>query len=168
MNVSKDLDEMTDFNYYNDELRCYRDGVVERFWRKKGWTIVENTANHNDGYNSIGINKKMIRRHRIIAYCFLGLDDIVGNHKGIDLIDHIDGDKLNNCVDNLRITNQSVNCQNRKNVKGYTFIKKANKYQAYIMVNGKNQYLKCYDNKEDAKNARLKGEEKYHTFSTKL
>jgi len=161
MNVSKDLDEMTDFNYYNDEIRCYRDGKVERKFKKKGWKIVENNDNHY-GYNVIEINKKKILRHRLIAYCFLGLDDIVGNREKTNVIDHIDGNKLNNSVINLRITNQSVNCQNRKNVKGYYFNKQKNKYQAYIMVNGKNQYLKCYHNKEDAGQAYSNAKKIHH------
>jgi len=152
---------MIDLIYYNDKIRCYRDGVVERFWRNKYWKIVENTDN-KEGYNYIYINKKMILRHRIIAYCFLGLDDIVGNYKGIDLIDHIDHNKLNNSIENLRITNGTGNQQNRKNVKGYYFDKKMNKYQAYIKVNGKNIHLGYYIIEEEARQAHLKGKEKYH------
>ena len=161
MNVSKDLDEMTDFNYYNDEIRCYRDGRVERKFKNKGWTIVENIDN-KEGYNVIKINKKLILRHRIIAYCFLGLQNIVGNQNGIDLIDHIDGDKLNNSVENLRITNQSGNQRNRKNTKGYTFNKKMNKYRAQIKVNGKYIHLGYFDTKEEAHNAYLEGKNIYH------
>jgi len=153
---------MTDFIYYNDEIRCYINGKVERFWRNKYWKIVENIDNCKEGYNRIKINKKMILRHRIIAYCFLGLQNIVGTNKGIDLIDHIDGDKLNNSVENLRITNGNGNQHNRKNTKGYYFNKQKNKYQAQIMVNGKNQNLKCYDNKEDAGQAYSNAKKIHH------
>jgi hypothetical protein len=44
---------------------------------------------------------------------FTNQNDIVGNQNGIDLIDHINHDKLNNSVENLRITNQSGNQQNK-------------------------------------------------------
>jgi len=152
---------MINLIYYNAELRCYRTGKVERFFRNKGWKIVENTDN-NKGYNHININKTLILRHRLIAYCFLGLDNIVGNQEKTNVIDHIDHNRINNCVENLRITTQYGNQQNRKNVKGYCFNKKINKYQAYIMVNGKKINLGYYIIEEDAKNARLKGEEKYH------
>ena len=149
--------------YYNDEIRCYRDGQVERYFKRKGWKIIKNNNNQSDGYNFIKINKKLILRHRIIAYCFVGLDDIIGNKKGKFIIDHIDGNKLNNCVKNLRITNQSGNNQNRKNVKGYTFIKRMNKYEARITVNGKAIILGYFDTKEEARNAYLEGKKIYHT-----
>jgi len=152
---------MIDLIYYNDELRCYRNGQVERKFKRKGWKIVENT-DINKGYNLIKINKTLIRRHRLIAYCFLGLDNIIGNNKGIDLIDHIDHNRLNNSVENLRITNNSGNQQNNKNTKGYTFIKRINKYRAQIMVNGENIHLGYFDTKEDAHNAYLEGKNIYH------
>jgi len=153
---------MTDFIYYNDEIRCYKNGMVERFWRNKYWKIVENIDNCKEGYNVITINKKSIRRHRIIAYCFLELKNIVGNKNGIDLIDHIDGNKLNNSVENLRITNNSGNQRNRKNTKGYYFDKKKNKYRAQIRVNGKTKHLGYFDTKEEAHNAYLKGKKIHH------
>ena len=153
---------MTDFIYYNDEIRCYKNGVVERCFKRKGWKIVENINNTSDGYNRISINKKMIRRHRIIAYCFLELQNIVGTNKGIDLIDHIDGDKLNNSVENLRITNGNGNQHNRKNTKGYTFRKRINKYEASIEVNRKTIYLGYFDTKEEAHNAYLKSKKIHH------
>jgi len=152
---------MIDLIYYNDELRCYRNGQVERKFKRKGWKIVENT-DINKGYNLIKINKTLIRRHRLIAYCFLGLDNIIGNNKGIDLIDHIDHNRLNNSVENLRITNNSGNQQNNKNTKGYTFIKRINKYRAQIMVNGENIHLGYFDNEEDAHNAYLDAKNIYH------
>jgi len=71
---------------------------------------------------------------------FLGLDNIVGNYKGIDLIDHINHDKLNNCVENLRITNGNGNQQNRKNTKGYTFNKQLNKYFVSTYLTRKYRY----------------------------
>jgi len=153
---------MINLIYYNAELRCYRNGVVERFWKNKYWKIVENTGNHNKGYNYININKKLILRHRLIAYCFLGLDNIIGNKKGIDLIDHINHDKLNNSVENLRITNGTGNQQNKKNTKGYTFIKKMNKYRAQINVNRKTIYLGYFDTKEEARQAYLDAKKIYH------
>jgi hypothetical protein len=155
---------MIDTVYYNDELRCHRNGVVERFWKNIKWRIVENTANREDGYNIININKKTIRRHRLIAYCFLELDDIVGRLDKTDVIDHIDGNPLNNAVANLRITNQSGNGQNHKNVKGYTFQKASEKWMSKITLNYKTIHLGYYNTEEEARQAYLEGKRKYHLW----
>jgi hypothetical protein len=156
--------KMIDTVYYNDELRCHRNGVVERFWRNKYWQIVDNNSNNSKGYNVIKINNKMIKRHRLIAYCFLALENIMGNRNGVDLIDHIDGDKLNNDVSNLRITNNSGNQHNRKDTKGYYFVKSSQKYKANIMINNKQIYLGLYETEEEAKQSYLEGKRKYHLW----
>ncbi len=90
-------------------------------------------------YNNIEINEKKIRRHRLRAYCFLGLDDIVGNGRD-DVIDHIDNNPLNNSVANLRITTQQGNQHNRPTTKGYTWCKKDKKWKATIKLSNKKIY----------------------------
>ena len=152
---------MIDCIYYNDTIRCYRNGIVERYWKRKGWKIVENTGNNN-GYNQLCINKKKIRRHRLIAFCFLGLRDLVGELNKSNVIDHIDGNPLNNCVANLRITNNSGNAQNRKNTKGYYFQKPNQKWLSQIRVNKKRIYLGYYNTEEEAREAYLVAKRKYH------
>jgi|LakMenEpi03Aug12_release.lakeMendotaPanAssembly.Ray.scaffolds.fasta_scaffold1303928_1 hypothetical protein len=155
--------KMIDTVYYNDELRCSRNGVVERFYRNCYWKIVENNSNNN-GYNQIKINNKMILRHRLIAFCFLGLEDIVGRLDKTNVIDHIDGNPSNNAVNNLRITNNSGNQHNRKNAKGFHFNKRDKKYQAQIMINNKHIHLGSYETEEEAKQAYLEGKRKYHLW----
>ncbi len=151
---------MIDCVYYNDKIRCYRNGRVERFW-KKGWNIVENTANAGKGYNHLKINGKMIYRHRLLAYCFLGLENVVGERGRDDVIDHISGIPLDNSVANLRITTQQGNTQNTK-AKGYYLDKRRNKYQASIILNRKNIYLGYYDTEEEAHQAYLDAKRIYH------
>lgn len=133
--------------YFTPEIRCYRDGSVERLFRGLKWKIMENKDNHN-GYNTININNKMTLRHRIIAHCFLGLNI----DTPIELIDHIDRNRLNNAVNNLRIVNKQQNGYNR-NAKGYTWHKLRNKWRAQIKINGKNTHLGLFDNEEAASNA---------------
>jgi hypothetical protein len=55
------------------------------------------------------------------------------------VIDHLDGNGLNNLIDNLKMKTQSQNCQNRKDhsnntsgVKGVSFHKKYERWQASI------------------------------------
>lgn len=73
-------------------------------------------------------------------------------------IDHIDGNPLNNKLENLRDVPHSVNMQNRKaTVKNKTgflgVVKRRNKYAAHIHKNGKQIYLGLYETAELAHKA---------------
>jgi len=151
---------MIDCVYYNDVIRCYRDGRVERWFKRKGWIIVENTDNSN-GYNQFSIGNKLVRRHRLLAFCFLGLENIVGKSGGNDIIDHKDRNTLNNAVNNLRITTQQGNAQNT-DCKGYSLDKERGKFEANIGLNGKKIHLGFYMTAEEARQAYLDGKIKYH------
>jgi len=156
---------MIDCIYYNDFIRCYRDGKVERLnknFKPPKWKEVENTDNDGHGYNTININGKHIFRHRIIAFCFLGLDDIVSASGADNCIDHINGIPLDNRVDNLKITTQQGNQHNQTRAKGYSWNKQKKKFQAQITVNNKTIHLGYYDTEEDAHQAYLNGKLKYH------
>lgn len=72
------------------------------------------------------------------------------------LVDHINGDGLDNRRANLRLVNNSQNQMNRKNVtsssgyKGVTFLPKSGKWQAQIKKDGKNIYLGVFKTPEQA------------------
>lgn len=90
------------------------------------------------------------------------------------LIDHIDGDGLNNTVDNLRYVNYSQSAQNTKLSKnntsghvGVSFQKKQNKWRAFISVKGKFVHLGTFNNIEDAIRARKEAEDKYYNGYTR-
>ena len=123
---------------------------------------MENTANSRNGYNEIGINGKLIYRHRLIAFCFLGLNDIVGEKGADDCIDHINGNKLDNRVANLRITTHQGNNHNRTQAKGYSWHKRDKNWKAQITLNNKTIHVGYYDTEEDAHQAYLTAKEKYH------
>lgn len=81
---------------------------------------------------------------------------ILGVQDGI-LVDHCDGDGLNNQRFNLRPANQFQNQQNRgidrnntTGLKGVTWNKAAQKWYAFIGVNGKHTYLGGFDFKLEA------------------
>lgn len=153
---------MVNVIYYNEFVRCYRTGVVERLFKQKGWTIVKNTANNSNGYNAIRINKKTILRHRLIAFCWLGLNNLEEIKRGEDVIDHKNHTKLDNSVVNLRITDQSGNNENMSNVKGFYWNKRDKKWQAQIGTDGKVIQLGYYEKEEDAHNAYLDAKLIYH------
>jgi hypothetical protein len=69
-------------------------------------------------------------------------------------IDHIDGNSLNNKIENLRDVPHNINIQNRKaatikNKTGFLgVVKRRNKYAAHIHRNGKQIYLGLFDTPE--------------------
>lgn len=69
-----------------------------------------------------------------------------------DFVDHINGDKLNNCKNNLRIVTKSQNQMN-VNYKGICKTK-SNKFYAHIKINQKQINLGTYIDEEEALYAR--------------
>ena len=76
----------------------YEDGTVMNSQR----TLLRGTINAN-GYRLVGINGTQERVHRILAYLF------IPNPNNYPCINHIDGDKLNNSLDNLEWCTHSHN-----------------------------------------------------------
>lgn len=77
-----------------------------------------------------------------------------------DLIDHIDGNGLNNCRNNLRHCNKSQNGMNAHSrrggtskYKGVCLHKKSGRWRSTIVKNQKQYSLGMYDNEEDAARA---------------
>ena len=141
-------------------LKVFKDGVIYR-WRetkRPHWKLVQNTANCGKGYNTVNIVGNMITRHRIIAYTFKGLDI---NDPKIE-IDHIDGNRLNNNCDNLRIVSSQQNNFNRTASKGYSWHKQSQKWKAKITLNGKDIHLGLFKNEDDARKAYLDAKKIYH------
>ena len=84
-------------------------------------------------------------------------------------IDHIDHNKLNNSITNLRAVESrenQLNCSLSKNsttkVNGVSYHKNTGKYRAYIMVNRKQVHLGLFDSLEEAKQAREQADIKYN------
>lgn len=102
--------------------------------------------------------------HRLI----MGLSPKYDNDTKI-IVDHINGNRLDNRKENLRICEKSdnpMNCKIYKNntsgCKGVTWMKRLNKWQAAISVKGKSIYLGVYSNIEDAIKVRKEAENKYY------
>ncbi len=113
------------------------------------------------GYGRVCFDGKQYRAHRVVWALFYGQEP---NQQ----IDHINGNKLDNRISNLRLANNaenSRNCKLSKNnssgITGVVFHKTANKWLAQIMLNRKNHYLGLYDTIEAAAKARKKAETQY-------
>lgn len=111
--------------------------------------------------------KKFFRIHRLVGLAF------IINPENKLTIDHIDNNKKNNNVNNLRWATHEENYYNKKiyknnnsGIKGVFFNKKNNKWKAYVCVNKKQIHLGYYENIEDAKQIRqYKANYYYKTFT---
>lgn len=120
------------------------DGTWLRWKAKSPWHEAGDIAG---GYNTrgyyrvkmtVGLNKITFLCHRIIYFM----------HHGVlpDILDHIDRDKSNNSIDNLRPSNNSQNNRNRrfnkKSKTGMTGVSRDNqKYRARICIDNKLKHL---------------------------
>lgn len=70
----------------------------------KRWKLIDGWVNDN-GYKRVSIQKRMIYIHQLVAR------HLIPNPMGFTDINHIDGVKLNNSIDNLEWCNRSHNIQ---------------------------------------------------------
>lgn len=68
----------------------------------------------------------------------------------VDLLDHKDGNKTNNKIDNLRVFTKSENALNTKSKNVY-FCKRSNKFLSIVMVNNKKKQLGSFNSYDEAK-----------------
>ena len=132
--------------------------------------LLKSTVNSN-GYFLIKIEKSGIRKafklHRLIAMTF------IPNPNNKPIVDHIDGNKTNNQIDNLRWASKSENGMNRKlhsnNKSGFTGIYTGNnKFRAELKLNNKKYCLGTFNTLEEAIQARVnKSKELFGEFQSK-
>lgn len=114
----------------------------------------------HDGYIRIDIRQYDTRYrvlgHRLAWYLFYGeIDDNL-------VIDHINGVKTDNRIQNLRLVTIQENSFNIKKSKGYSWNKKSNKWTSYIRVNNKYIHLGLYETEEQASEAYKSAKVLYH------
>lgn len=122
----------------------------------------------NNGYAKVHLaaNGKYhyLMVHRLVAQAF----GLLSEAKPV--ADHINGDKLDNRVENLRGVNRSENTQNqrkptRRNTSGYLgvgFEQQTKKFRAVIGVNGKYTTLGRFDTAEAAHAAYVDAKRRLH------
>jgi hypothetical protein len=111
-------------------------------------------------YINIDINNQTYKAHRLAWLIFYG-------KWPKDQIDHNDGERSNNKIDNLRDVPNSINGKNKKipinNNTGHVGVKKTkyDTWRAYIKVDGILYDLGSHKNIEDAIKARKEAEKKH-------
>ena len=144
---------------YLHQLFEYREGKlywkIQRTNKTKAGMLVGSFAE----YNTVCLNQKKIGVHRIVFMMFHGYMP--------DFIDHIDGNRLNNKIENLRPATNIQNQQNAKlsvkNTSGYKNVcwaKSHNKWKISLLINKKFVVIGYTNNLElaglIAKEARIK------------
>ncbi len=104
------------------------------------------TKMQNHGGLKCKIMQKMYAVHRVVYYMYYGIDpaDYV--------IDHINRDRFDNRIRNLRAVSQSINNFNRKKLGGVR--RNHDTWQAYFTLNKKFYTIGNYRTKKDAEAAR--------------
>jgi len=108
-----------------------------------------------DGYVYVNRRKLEISAHRLIWQAVHG--DIADGLQ----IDHIDGDKTNNRITNLRAVTGSINCQNRRNARGYS-LHRGGKWQASLDA----KYIGLFSTEAEARAAYLAAKRLQHAGCT--
>ena len=133
---------------------CHVTGIFK--WLDSG--DIAGTVN-NRGYVRIKIFGKLHSAH-VLALKLLGFSDF-------DFVDHIDGDRTNNSIKNLRAVSASENMKNKRISKNSTTgvngvsLKSNGRYRAYIKVDGSLISLGSHTNKWEAICARMSANNTY-------
>lgn len=113
---------------------------------------------NKNGYLFIKVGKYIYRAHRLAWFYFYGQWPPIESYQ----IDHIDGNRLNNSIKNLRLASNAKNARNHRlyshntsGVTGVSFAEANNKWKATIRYNGHNIHLGYYTSFEDAVKARI-------------
>lgn len=97
---------------------------------------------------------------------------LMGEPDGM-VVDHINGNTLDNRKENLRILSSGQNSQNRKGsrkgsysgIRGVSYRSETNKWRVRLMVNNKSITIGNYETLEEAEQASIQAREKYMPYS---
>ena len=145
---------------YLKEHFDYKDGQLTRknkSGRYKSGTPI-GSIHKSTGYARTNINRKDYLVHRLIYLYHYGV-----LHSDLE-IDHINGIRADNRIENLRMVTRQHNQWNRKKDKGYCWDKYAKKFKAYIYKDNKTINLGSFTSEEDARNAYLEAKKIIHKF----
>ena len=148
------------------ELFDYRDGAL--YWRVRPHKRSRARAGDRagcaatpDGRIVIGYNKTQYLAHRLIFAWHFGHTPA--------LLDHINGNRSDNRIENLRPASVAQNTQNSKlarsnasGAKNVSWNTRLGKWVVQVVANGKHFWLGMYDDLELAALVAEMGREKYH------
>jgi hypothetical protein len=145
------LDQITISTLFED-----KEGVL--YWRKTGKKA---GTLHRTGYIQICVDKKLHNAHRLMFMLHCGWVP--------ELIDHVDGNRANNKIDNLRAATWSQNLQNMKlrptnksGCKNVSWSNSRQKWAVQLSIGGRPTNLGRFDDLELADLVATEARNKYH------
>lgn len=156
------------FEEYKDYYKIYCGEIYAIIDKSDFNKVIQFKWNlHTDSTNTYFRAYKGYRNDNTKEYIFLH-NLILDNYKKDFVVDHINGNTLDNRKKNLRKCQQRKNEINKKipknnisGFKGVHYSKLENKWKSYITYNNKRYFLGTFNNKEDAIKIRKKAENKF-------
>jgi hypothetical protein len=155
-------DQLREILSYDPETgrltRLVTTGTRSRAGQEPGWS-------NACGYREMKIDGRCYLAHRIVWLY------VHGEWPAAD-IDHINGDRMDNRLANLRDVSRSVNCQNKKkarsdNSTGFLGVSRlGDEYVAQIFVNGRNIKIGQFETPEFSHQAYLAAKRQHHAGCT--
>jgi len=142
--------EMFGYRWRYEDDKLYRLGK-----NPKQWTCCNGLKPGNRGYIQLWVNGKLMLIHRLVYYLHHPEWDITDTSRD-NSIDHINGDKMNNKISNLRVVNNRQNQQNKthydgKEIRGVHFRREGRKkpWHAFWQEDEKTR-SKSFETEEEA------------------
>jgi hypothetical protein len=141
---------------------CIRAIRMGKETTKETWNKIMFHSSQDYYKSGIKINGERINalKHRLV-YKFYHPDWDILDTSTNNQIDHINGNSLDNRIENLRVVTQKQNMWNQTKAKGYS-LRPNGKYQARIKVECNLITIGTYDTEQEAHQAYIKAKLKYH------
>jgi hypothetical protein len=145
------------------ELFYYSDGLLYRRVSSRGKAKAGDVVGTigGGGYLRVNVDGKLYNVHRLIYLMFHG--------ELPNLIDHIDGNQLNNRIENLRAATKSQNAYNTRmfvsntsGAKGVHWDKRSGKWMVRVRHNNERMYFGLFEDLELAELVAIEARNKYH------
>jgi len=144
------------------ELFEYKDGTL--YWKESRGSVKtgdEVGTVSGGGYLQVRINKIKVMVHRVIYFMLTGEQPAT--------LDHVDGCRTNNRIENLQMVTQSQNLMkskkyssNTSGVTGVYLCSSTGRWQARISISKRLTHLGYYETFEEAVRVRKDAEKKYY------